>query len=209
MKPVVLYVLDYYLPHRWGVETVFEQIISRTIASGKKVIILTSHFDPKLPTYEKHDDLKIYRVGKWRIWFMFQALFKWAQILKNQQIDLIHTSTYWWAIPASLLAKLFGKKVLITVHEIFAQLWHQYKGWWKWWIYRIFEWLIFQLPFDAFHCVSLYTFNSLRLVYGIQWSGSFFSRSKSSKNRRKKSDFWTFSSSMILESPLFRSYRNF
>ena len=167
MKPVVLYVLDYYLPHRWGVETVFEQIISRTIASGKKVIILTSHFDPNLPIYEKHDDLEIYRVGQWRIWFMVQALFKWAQILKNQQIDLIHTSTYWWAIPASLLAKLFGKKVLITVHEIFAQLWHQYKGWWKWWIYRMFEWLIFQLPFDAFHCVSLYTFNSLRLVYAI------------------------------------------
>jgi hypothetical protein len=31
----------------------------------------------------------------------------------------------------------------------------------------MFEWLIFQLPFDAFHCVSLYTFNSLRLVYAI------------------------------------------
>ena len=31
----------------------------------------------------------------------------------------------------------------------------------------MFERLIFQLPFDAFHCVSLYTFNSLRLVYAI------------------------------------------
>ena len=98
---------------------------------------------------------------------MLHAFFKGIEVLKTHPIDLIHTSTYWWAIPASLLAKLFHKKIIITVHEIFAQLWHSYKWWWKGRMYRIFEWLIFQLPFDIFHCVSLYTLNSLGLVYAI------------------------------------------
>lgn len=167
MKTAILYVLDYYLPHQWGVETVFEQIITRTLAQGKKVIILTSHFDPSLPQYESHPNLEIFRVGSARLSFLFLAFFKWVQILKNHHIDLMHTSTYWWAIPASLLAKLFHKKIIITVHEIFAQLWHSYKWRRKARTYRAFEWMIFQLPFDVFHAVSLYTLNSLRLVYAI------------------------------------------
>lgn len=167
MKDTILYILDYYLPHQWGVETVFEQIITRTLAQGKKVIILTSHFDPSIPQHENYENLEIFRVGNSRLSFMLHAVFKGIKILKTHRIDLIHTSTYWWAIPASLLAKLFYKKIIITVHEIFAQLWHSYKWWWKGRMYRIFEWLIFQLPFDIFHCVSLYTLNSLRLVYAI------------------------------------------
>ena len=167
MKDTILYILDYYLPHQWGVETVFEQIITRTLAQGKKVIILTSHFDPSIPQHENYANLEIFRVGNSRLSFMLHAFFKGIKILKTHRIDLIHTSTYWWAIPASLLAKLFHKKIIITAHEIFAQLWHSYKWWWKGRMYRIFEWLIFQLPFDIFHCVSLYTLNSLRLVYAI------------------------------------------
>lgn len=167
MKDTILYILDYYLPHQWGVETVFEQIITRTLAQGKKVIILTSHFDPSIPQHENYENLEIFRVGNSRLSFMLHAFFKGIKILKMHRIALIHTSTYWWAIPASLLAKLFHKKIIITVHEIFAQLWHSYKWWWKGRMYRIFEWLIFQLPFDIFHCVSLYTLNSLRLVYAI------------------------------------------
>lgn len=167
MKDTILYILDYYLPHQWGVETVFEQIITRTLAQGKKVIILTSHFDPSIPQHENYENLEIFRVGNSRLSFMLHAFFKGIEVLKTHPIDLIHTSTYWWAIPASLLAKLFHKKIIITVHEIFAQLWNSYKWWWKGRMYRIFEWLIFQLPFDIFHCVSLYTLNSLRLVYAI------------------------------------------
>ena len=167
MKDTILYILDYYLPHQWGVETVFEQIITRTLAQGKKVIILTSHFDSTHPQHENYANLEIFRVGNSRLSFMLHAFFKGIKILKTHRIALIHTSTYWWAIPASLLAKLFHKKIIITVHEIFVQLWHSYKWWWKGRMYRIFEWLIFQLPFDIFHCVSLYTLNSLRLVYAI------------------------------------------
>jgi glycosyltransferase involved in cell wall biosynthesis len=34
-------------------------------------------------------------------------------------------------------------------------------------MYQLFEWLSFQFPHDAYHCVSLYTLNSLRIHYGL------------------------------------------
>ena len=63
---------------------------------------------------------------------------------------------------------LFHKPVLLTVHEIFWKLRNRYKSRKIAWIYRFFEWLIFHLPFQSYHCVSVYTLNSLRLVYGIR-----------------------------------------
>jgi hypothetical protein len=76
------------------VETVFEQIITRTLAQGKKVIILTSHFDSTLPQHENYANLEIFRVGNSRLSFMLHAFFKGIKILKTHPIDLIHTSTY-------------------------------------------------------------------------------------------------------------------
>lgn len=167
MEKTILYILDYYLPHQWGVETVFEQIITRSLAKGWKIILLTSHFDPRLPQQETNKNLTIIRTWTNRKNFIRNAFRTGKKILKEQHIDLIHTSTYGWAIPASLLAKLFKKKILITVHEIFGKLWKMYKPRTTAWIFQIFERLLFQLPYDCYHCVSLYTLNALRISYGI------------------------------------------
>ena len=168
MNAHILFVLDYYTPHRWGSETVFENIISRLLTKGFSVSIVTSRFDRKLPKEEQHDHLYIYRTGKTRLWFMFRAFFLGRKILKNHvDIHVIHTSTYGGAIPASLLGKLFHKRVILTVHEIFWRLRTRYKWRWSGGIYRLFEKIIFWLPYDIYHCVSQYTMNSIRLVYGI------------------------------------------
>lgn len=206
MSKTILYLLDYYLPHAWGVETVFEQIISRSVEKGYQVIVLTSLYDPKLKKLEKQDNLKIIRTGKWRKSFIRSGFWTGRKLLKREKIDFIHTSTYWGAIPASLLGMLFKKKVLITVHEIFGQLWKQYKPWRSARIYQVFEWLIFQLPYSIYHCVSLYTLNSLRIAYWIAdeklrlvYNGvdhNFWDRSKVStdgKNTiREKYQLWTY-----------------
>jgi hypothetical protein len=34
-------------------------------------------------------------------------------------------------------------------------------------MYQLFEWLSFAVKHDAYHCVSLYTLNSLRIHYGL------------------------------------------
>ena len=162
----ILFILDYYLPHRGGVETVFEQIITRCLQVGYRVTVLTSHYDPSLPAEEKTDNLRIVRTGKSRKSFVFSAFFRGSKLLKEESdIAFIHTSTYGGAIPASLLGKLYRKKVLLTVHEVFGKLRKLYKPWKSRRLFQLFEWLIFQLPYDCYHCVSLYTLNSLRLLY--------------------------------------------
>jgi len=175
MHKHILFVLDYYLPHRWWSETVFENIISRLLKSWYHISILTSHFDPKLKTKETDQNLTIYRTWKSRFRFMFSAFFVGIKILKQNSnpakngtcISAIHTSTYGWAIPASLLWVFFRKKVILTVHEIFYKLRNFYKWNFFWRFYRLFERIIFRLPYDIYHCVSYYTMNCVRICYGI------------------------------------------
>ncbi len=168
MHKHIFFILDYYLPHKGWSETVFEAIISRLLTKWYTITVLTSHFDEALPTHEKKEHLNIYRIGKSRISFMFWALIKGKKILHTHtDISLIHTSTYWGAIPASLLAKLFHKRVVLTVHEIFGKLRIQYKWRFAWTLYKLFEKIIFWFPYDVYHCVSYYTMNSLRLTYKI------------------------------------------
>ncbi len=168
MHKHILFVLDYYIPHKGWSETVFEAIISRLFAKWYTITILTSRFDQELPAYEGKENFHIYRIGKNRISFMFFALCKGIRIFKkHKDISLIHTSTYGGAIPASILGKFFHKRVILTVHEIFWRLRTRYKWWFKGIFYRVLEKIIFWFPYDAYHCVSYYTMNSLRMVYGI------------------------------------------
>lgn len=168
MNKHICFILDYYAPHKGWSETVFEAIISRLLDKWYTISLLTSHFDKSLPAEEHTEWFNVYRVGKSRISFMFWAFFKGIKILrKNKDIGLIHTSTYGWAIPASLLGKLFHKRVILTVHEIFWKLRLHYKGRWKGGLYKLFEKIIFCFSYDCYHCVSHYTMNSLRMVYGI------------------------------------------
>ena len=146
----VLFFLDYYLPHRWWVENVFENIILRLEKKWYKIIVLTSHYDKKLKKYENINWIEIYRTWKSRLSFMRSAIKLWKQILRTNKIDLIHASTYWWAIPASILWKTFNKKVILTVHEVFGNLWFKYKWLLIWAIYKLFEWAIFKFKYDIF-----------------------------------------------------------
>jgi glycosyltransferase involved in cell wall biosynthesis len=165
----ILFVLDYYLPHRWGVENVFENIILRLIKKWYKIIILTSKYDKNLKEHERDWDIEIYRKWKSRIWFMWAAIKLWKQILQKNNIDIIHASTYGWAIPASILWKKFQKKVILTVHEVFWKLWFKYKWLLRWFIYKIFELIIFKFKYSVFHCVSYNTAKELQKYYWIKY----------------------------------------
>ena len=164
----LLFVLDYYLPHHGGVETVFEQVISRLLKKWYRITLLTSRFDKKLPVFEQEWNLAIYRVGTGRFTFLFAGFWKGLSLLRRfPEIENIHASTYWSAIQSSLLAKIFHKRVILTVHEVFGKLWYLYKWFWRWFFYLSFERLLFCFPYDTYHCVSRYTMNSLRLLYGV------------------------------------------
>jgi len=164
----ILFVLDYYLPHKWGVENVFENIFLRLEKKWYKIVVLTSHYDKKLKKYENVNWVEIYRTWKSRLSFMCSAIKLWKQILRNNNIDVIHASTYWGAIPASILWKTFNKRLVLTVHEVFGNLWFKYKWLIAGAIYRLFEWIIFRFKFDVFHCVSQNTANEVKKYYWIK-----------------------------------------
>lgn len=162
----LLFILDLYKPHIGWVEVLFENLINWLIESGNKVVILTSRFDNSLPKYEKiSENLEIYRVGNNRYDFMFFSLFKWFKLAKN--CDLIHTTTYNAAIPAWIVGKISWKKIVLTVHEIFWQLWYHFM-WAKWFFFKLFESFIFKFSFDKYICVSNYTKNNLRIYFWLR-----------------------------------------
>lgn len=163
----ILFVLDYYLPHRWWVENVFENIILRLTKKWYKIIILTSQYDKNLKKYEKNGNIEIYRKWNSRIWFMLWAVRLWKKILRENKVDVIHASTYGGAIPASVLWKKFNKKVILTVHEIFGKLWFGYKWLFLGYIYKTFERIIFKFKYDKYHCVSNNTKNELSKSYDV------------------------------------------
>ena len=178
MPKHILFVLDYYTPHRGWSETVFQNIISRLLTKWYQISILTSRFDPSLAREEHDNQLSIYRTAKTRLGFVFAAFFRGRKILKKNKntakdgagISIIHTSTYGGAIPASLLGLFFHKKVVLTVHEIFGKLRYRYKGSVRWLCYKIFERLIFCMPYSVYHCVSQNTMNDIHRVYKIPLS---------------------------------------
>lgn len=161
----ILFILELFQPHIWWVEVLFDNLTKWLIAKGHKVTILTSRFDTALPKYEKRENgIEIHRVGHNRYDFMLHCLRKGIALARKH--DIIHTTTYNAAIPASIIGKITKKKVVITVHEIFWTLRTKFMGR-RWRFYKKFENLIFRFPFDKYICVSHYTKNCLRVRYGI------------------------------------------
>jgi len=166
--PEILFLLDYYVPHRWWIENVFEHLINWLLEKWYKITLITSRFDNELKKHEKIWNLTIYRVWKWRKWFFFKWFVKACEVFKkNKNIKIIHSSSYTSAIPASILAKIFHKKSVVTIHEIFGKLRKELKPRHSRRIFELFEWLMIKFPHDVYHCVSLYTLNSLRIKWWI------------------------------------------
>ncbi len=161
----ILFILDLYKPHVWGVEILFENLVHWLVVQGHEIKILTSKFSKELPEYEKSDlGFEIYRVGHNRYDFMFYCLFTWVKLAR--WADIIHTTTYNSALPASIIWTITHKKVVLTVHEIFGKLRYRFM-WRKGFFFKTFESLIFMFHFDKYICVSNYTKNNLRIYFWL------------------------------------------
>lgn len=200
----ILFLLDYYPPHKWWIENVFEHSINWLLEKWYKITLITSRFQDELKAYEKVWNMTIYRIWKWRKWFFFKWFFKACKILKrNKNLKIIHSSSYTSAIPASILAKFFHRKSIVTIHEIFGKLRKELKPRYSRRIFELFEWLMIKFPHDIYHCVSLYTLNSLRIKWWIDdkklhliynWVDNDFwdieKIKKSEINQRKEKYWW-------------------
>lgn len=99
-----------------------------------------------------------------RVAFVFFGLNKALQLARNA--DIIHTSTYASAPLARLVAKLLHKKVVITIHEPYHKLRFHFLSWVSARAAYCRENLVCKLSYDHYIAPSLYTMNSIRLLYG-------------------------------------------
>ena len=147
----ILFILEYYHPHIGGVETLFKTLVDQLTASGHQVTIITQRFKADLPTVEKIGTCTIRRYTFVnRYVFTIMAFFPALRYAFNHQ--LIHTTSYNAGFPAFFAGLFSRKKVIITFHEYWGDLWFRlpFMGGFQKRLHFWFEKILARLPFTRF-----------------------------------------------------------
>lgn len=163
----ILFICENYYPHFGGAEMLFQHLAEGYVQQGHQVTVLT-HQMKGTTREEIMNGVQIRRIPSLfsRYVFTFAALKK-AYILAKEH-EIIQTTTFNGAPPAWIAARLRGKPIIITIHEVWQGRWQEITGFpfWKASLHEILERLLYLLPFDRYICVSQATKNDL-LATGI------------------------------------------
>lgn len=196
----ILFVLENYYPNIGGVETLFKTLAEQLVAQGHQVTVVTTLPDQSTaPKREQLGNLTIHRISFLnRYFFTFLGFFSIIKYVRD--CDLVHTTSYNAGVPAIFAAKLFGKKTIITFHEVWGKLWFDlpYFGKIAHWGHYLFEQFLLKLPFDHFVAVSKSTKDSL-IEVGINaskittiYNGINYDEFATSDYKGKKNDLFTY-----------------
>ena len=158
----ILFILENYYPHIGGVETLFKNLAEALSQESHNVVVLTTLKNAEDKKVERKDNITIYRKKYLnRYFFTFFAFF--AAFRLSKSCDIIHTTSYNAALPAWLAGKLRGKKVIITFHEVWGDLWFQLPFMSKLGarLHYLFEQMLVKLDFYKFVGVSKFTHQAL------------------------------------------------
>ncbi len=151
----LLFVLENYLPHVGGVETVFRNLAEGLIKQGHAVDVVT-HKLKGTQSFEVINGVRVHRVSCFgsRYLFTFFAIPKALSLAKD--CDIIHTTTFNGAPPAWLAFKLRKRPVVITVHEVWTGVWNKLAdmGSFSSFIHNILEKAIYKISYNKYICVS-------------------------------------------------------
>lgn len=158
----ILFVLEHFYPYIGGAEHLFWELARALTAKGHNVRVVTTRFRSDLPEEETVSGISILRINCSNR-FLFSFLSIPRVIREARSADLVHTTSYNAALPAFIAARLKGKPVIITFHEVWASLWWSLPhtpiwlkaGFWTW------EQILLRLPFDRFVGVSRSTVAAL------------------------------------------------
>ncbi len=159
----ILLILEYYYPHIGGIETLFKGLVEELTSSGHTVTIITNRFRSELPAREKHGSLTIYRYNFINR-YLFTLLALFPAITKARHHDLIQTTSYNAGFPAYIAAKVTGRPVIITFHEVWDTLWFRLPEMSRIsaYLHYLFERMLLSLNFSRFVGVSDYTADALK-----------------------------------------------
>lgn len=173
----ILIVCEYFYPHLGGVEQVVYEVGKRLVRNQHRVTIFTTE-EKISPT-----DIKLKKGGRsyfgFLNWYSYEGMtlirlmtpvifkrylfpiigFPFLLILSYRS-DILHcANNYSIALACFLSGKLTGRKVTISVWEIWDRLWFSFYNFISASAYWLYEKLILSLPFDVFIAPS-------RFVYG-------------------------------------------
>ena len=163
----ILFVIENYLPHIGGVEVVFRNLAEELAKRGHTATIVT-HRLPGTAAEETINGVKVKRVSCFGSRYLFTFFSIPAAVAAAKNADIVHTTTFNGFFPAWVAAKLAGKPLIATIHEVWLGKWREYGGmsWATAPLYEIFErLLIYSLPsVDKYVAVSNSTLQQLLKV---------------------------------------------
>ena len=160
----ILFINDLYAPFVGGATTHQLELAKGLVTRGHRVRVITSRI-PGTARSQELDGVEIYRitVGAAYERYLF-ALLSIPPILRHlDSFDIVQAPTFIPAFPASVCARLGDKPVLLTVHELFGDLWPSFfpgrtsLGS----LFRAAEKAALHLPFHRYVAVSNYTRKAL------------------------------------------------
>jgi len=160
----ILFVLENYFPKIGGVETLFKTLIEELAQDeANQITVITSNAGADVPKKEQQGNISIIRLTIWNR-YLFTLLALWPVLKQAGKHELIHTTSYNAALPAFLGACWSRKKVIITFHEVWGNLWFSlpYMSRLGRYGHYLFEQLLLRLSFTRFIAVSESTASGLR-----------------------------------------------
>ncbi len=151
----ILFVCENYLPHYGGAEVVFKNLAEGFVRAGHTVDLVT-HQMKGTASFEVINGVRVHRVWSAgsRYVFSFSSIFKVWQLARRS--DIIQTTTFNGAPPAWLAARICGKKIVLTVHEVWIGKWRTVTGLGtlSCFVHDMLERMIYALSYDKYVCVS-------------------------------------------------------
>ena len=177
----VLLLSQFFSTTKGGGEYVFKTIAKVLVQNGHKVWVITNNV--KGEEYQESESLKIITVKPTleykgglpptflnNIRYTINAFQKGRNIIKNQNIDVIHSNNFSPALAGSLISYFTKTPHITTIHDIFSIY---DKDFWKKWagqsnvsstnarLVPFFEKLMMRFRFDCIHTVSEATKNDI------------------------------------------------
>ncbi|MEM6397375.1 MAG: glycosyltransferase family 4 protein [Bacteroidota bacterium] len=158
----ILFVLEHYYPYVGGAETLFRSLAESLAAAGHQVEVLTTRLGSDLDAREVHNGVRIRRLNCRNRFLFTLCSIPWV-IRYAGRADLVHTTPYSAAFPAWIGAKIRGKKLVVTWHEVWGKLWLKLPYLSKVFarIFYTYEQFLLRLGYDRFVAVSEATKRSL------------------------------------------------
>lgn len=145
-----------------GVESLFRNLCEGLVKNGHNVIVLTQKLKGT-KGFETIKGVNIHRINTFRNRYLFSFFAIPKAIQLSGKVDIIQTTTFNGAPPAWVASKISGKKIVITVHEVWIKLWSKLgdMGFFGKHFHNVLERMLYLLPYDEYIAVSKSTQSEL------------------------------------------------